>query len=40
MIKIKIIFDMEEKVDVYITDGEEFINDFLIGLDIIIKKII
>lgn len=35
-IKIK-IFDIEEKADVYIIDGEEFKYDFLIGLDIITK---
>ncbi|CAB3246929.1 unnamed protein product [Arctia plantaginis] len=32
------IFDIEDKADVYIIDGEQFKYDFLIGLDII-KKI-
>lgn len=35
-IKIK-IFQIEEKVDVYIIDKENFQYDFLIGLDIIEK---
>lgn len=35
-IKIKIL-EIEETVDVYIIDGEEFKYDFLIGLDIIQK---
>lgn len=36
MINIKIkIFDIEENMDVYIIDEENFKNEFLIGLDII-----
>lgn len=35
-IKIK-IYEIEEKVDVYIIDEENFKYDFLIGLDIIKK---